>query len=294
MKYFATAVNALRVLAALVCLVAGTLVWMGDSTTKPIEQVKGGDMVLSKNDQTGEIAPKKVTDVSVRADIWMRKLSFDNGAVLETTDEHPLYIKGSGFVKAKEVGIGSSIVTRAGPAAKVFAVEADVRQATVYNFTVDDFHTYFVGESALWVHNADVCDEYDNLLSPFYNREKADADLLGVSPLTPNDKLELHVFTDQDMNPGGVFKWIISKDGEMKIVPSMGDEIKHSVAAGNQPVLAAGEMKLAFENGVWKVTEISNQSGHYQTPPNSMILGVDKLTQAGFDLNGVNVVKVTK
>ena len=128
---------------------------MSDGTTKPIEQVKVGGLVLSKNEQTGEIAAKKVTNVSVRADIWTRRLTFDNGAVLETTDEHPLYADGRGFVKAKEVGIGSSIVTRAGPGAKVVAVQADVRQATVYNFTVDTFHTYFVGDLALWAHNID-------------------------------------------------------------------------------------------------------------------------------------------
>ena len=132
---------------------------MSDDTTKPIEQVKIGDTVLSKNEQTGAVAAKRVTNVSVRADIWTRKLSFDNGAVLETTDEHPLYADGRGFVKAKEVGIGNSIVTRAGPSAKVVVVEADVKQATVYNFTVDDFHTYFVGDSALWVHNVD-CKTY--------------------------------------------------------------------------------------------------------------------------------------
>ena len=139
------------------CFVAGTPVWMSDGLTKPIEQIKIGDLVLSKNEKTGEIAQKRVTNVSVRADIWTRKLTFDNGAVLETTDEHPLYVEGSGFVKAKEVGIGSSIVTRAGPSAKVVSVQADVRQATVYNFTVDEFHTYFVGDAALWVHNVDDC-----------------------------------------------------------------------------------------------------------------------------------------
>ena len=135
------------------CFVAGTLVWMADGATKPIEQVKLGESVFSKNEKTGEVAAKRVTNTSVRPDIWTRKLSFEGGAVLETTDEHPLYVEGSGFAKAKEVGIGSSIVTRAGPSAKVVAVEADVRQATVYNFTVDDFHTYFVGEDSLWVHN---------------------------------------------------------------------------------------------------------------------------------------------
>ena len=139
------------------CFVAGTLVWMGDGTLKPIEQVKVGALVLSKNEKTGEVTTKNVSHVSVRADIWTRKLTFDNGAVLETTDEHPLYVDGRGFVKAKEVGIGNSIVTRAGPSAKVVAVQADVRRATVYNFTVDALHTYFVGQDAWWVHNAGNC-----------------------------------------------------------------------------------------------------------------------------------------
>ena len=144
------------------CFVAGTLVWMADGATKPIEQVKVGESVLSKNEKTGEVAAKKVINTSVRPDIWTRKLTFEGGAVLETTDEHPLYVEGSGFAKAKEVGIGSSIVTRAGPGAKVVGVQADVRQTTVYNFTVDEFHSYFVGDAALWVHNVD-CNVWDNI-----------------------------------------------------------------------------------------------------------------------------------
>ena len=132
---------------------------MGDGTTKPIEQVKVGDTVLSKNEQTGEIAAKRVTNVSVRADIWTRKLSFEGGAVLETTDEHPLYVGGRGFVKAKEVGIGTSIVTRAGPSVQLVSAVAGQAQ-TVYNFEVEDYHTYFVGQGEVWVHNQ--CGTYWN------------------------------------------------------------------------------------------------------------------------------------
>ena len=29
---------------------------------------------------------------------------------------------------------------------------------TVYNFQVEDYHTYFVGECAVWVHNANYND----------------------------------------------------------------------------------------------------------------------------------------
>ncbi|NLZ72672.1 MAG: hypothetical protein GX905_02480 [Bacteroidales bacterium] len=31
----------------------------------------------------------------------------------------------------------------------------------VYNFNVDDFHTYFIGENSIWIHNAS-CVVHDN------------------------------------------------------------------------------------------------------------------------------------
>ena len=51
-------------------------------------------------------------------------------------------------------------------------VEEFDEPATVYNFQVEDYHTYFVGESAVWVHNknckprspkSDVVEKGENL-----------------------------------------------------------------------------------------------------------------------------------
>ncbi len=39
-------------------------------------------------------------------------LHFNGGQKIETTDEHPFYVESKGFVPAKELGIGTSIVTR--------------------------------------------------------------------------------------------------------------------------------------------------------------------------------------
>ena len=162
------------------CFVAGTLVLMGDGHFESIEQVKVGDLVSSKNETTGEVAVKKVLYTSVRHDIWTREITFSDGNVLETTDEHPLYIEGSGFHKAKEIGIGSSIVTRAGPAAQVTAVQGDVRQATVYNFTVDQFHTYFIGHGRLWEHNIDCQIEELDLNTITEKQEDSVKEVLGL------------------------------------------------------------------------------------------------------------------
>ena len=101
------------------------------------------------------------------------KLTFSNGETIETTKEHPFYVAGKGFVPAGEMGIGTSIVTRAGPGVHLVASVVGEAQK-VFNFEVEDFHTYFVGCLGAWVHNA--CST---------KLDKA----LGGSPL---DKLQAH------------------------------------------------------------------------------------------------------
>ena len=63
--------------------------------------------------------------------------------------------RGRGFVPAGELGIGTSIVTRAGPSLRLHAAQTKAAGTTVYNLEVEDFHTYFVGKAKLWVHNID-------------------------------------------------------------------------------------------------------------------------------------------
>ena len=86
------------------------------------------------------------------------------------TPEHPLHVQGQGWVEAGSVGIGTSIVSRAGPALEVTGLTWQKNKAqelaagsagssfggyTVYNLTVEDDHTFFVGTAGggTWVHN---------------------------------------------------------------------------------------------------------------------------------------------
>ena len=83
-----------------------------------------------------------------------------SGRVVETitgTRRHPFYVKGKGFVPAGALAIGNSIVTRAGPPLVVKSVTWKRRTEgyNVYNFVVEDDHSYFVGKAngGAWVHN---------------------------------------------------------------------------------------------------------------------------------------------
>ena len=51
----------------------------------------------------------------------LRGAKTGTGETLTCTPEHPLFVQGQGWVEAGSVGIGTSIVSRAGPALQVTA-----------------------------------------------------------------------------------------------------------------------------------------------------------------------------
>ena len=145
------------------CFVAGTLVQMADGTTRPIEQIQTGELVWSRNPGTGAVEQRRVVRTSVRHVLSLLDLAFADTKSgtqehIVTTSEHPFYVEGRGFLRAGSLGIGTQIVTRAGPSVSITSTEArnDRDGYTVYNLTVEGDHTYFVGTIAggMWVHNA--------------------------------------------------------------------------------------------------------------------------------------------
>ena len=147
------------------CLAAGTPVWLADGSQKPIEDVRAGDQVISRDPQTGKDAAKTVTATVSRPAPALVSLSLSDpqggkAEALTCTPEHPLYVSGKGWVEAGDLGVGTSIVTRAGPPVVVKSVswrrdETGSRPFTVYNLTVEGDHTYFAGtlDGGAWAHN---------------------------------------------------------------------------------------------------------------------------------------------
>ena len=79
------------------CFPAGTLILMADGTYKPIETVKSGDYVVSYDFKTGENVKAKVLEVEKPIHYHMYTLTFSDGSVLKTTNEHPIYVKNKGW-----------------------------------------------------------------------------------------------------------------------------------------------------------------------------------------------------
>ena len=144
------------------CFVSGTLIDTAEGF-RVIESLKTGDLVWAKDEFTNEVALKPITQTIERLAPSTLALTFSNGETIETTIEHPFYVQDRGFTPAGLVAIGNSIVTRAGPSLEVTRVEKHSSAQKVYNLSVEEFNTYFVGKSALWVHNVDGCGVFTSL-----------------------------------------------------------------------------------------------------------------------------------
>ena len=70
--------------------------------------------------------------------------------------DHPFYVKNQGFIKAGERIVGDELLDVSGNVLLVenFDVELTDEPTTVYNFQVEDFHTYYAGGLGVLVHNA--------------------------------------------------------------------------------------------------------------------------------------------
>ena len=138
------------------CFVAGTLVDT-ENGLRRIEEVQVGDLVWARDVDTGETRLQPVTDLIRRHErvIWEVELvAFDGSRELfETTDDHPWWIAGEGWKTTEELSPGAAVVTRDGRGMVIARVEQTDRVDATYNLTVDVFHTYFVGDQRVLVHN---------------------------------------------------------------------------------------------------------------------------------------------
>ena len=82
-----------------------------------------------------------------------------NSEEIVTIETHPFYVNDRGFVKAGELIVGDELLDVNGIVLLVenFDVELTEEPVKVYNFQVEDYHTYHVSGLGVLVHNAGDC-----------------------------------------------------------------------------------------------------------------------------------------
>ena len=135
------------------CFVAGTLIHTEDGLV-PIEEIKPDQLVWAEDPATGERALKRVVCLFRNEKYELVHLQI-KGETITTTVGHPFFVQGKGWVAAKDLHINDKLKLQNGEDA--FVDEIGLEQldtpVQVFNFEVEDFHTYFVGSNGVLVHN---------------------------------------------------------------------------------------------------------------------------------------------
>jgi len=139
------------------CFTEGTLV-LTSQGYKQTESIIVGDSVWAYSDSLHVLKLQKVIHIFTQTFDQYFAVYF-GGEKLEVTHEHPFYISGR-WTKAQDLHTGDTLTTFEGRRLLIDSVRfiQSSKALTVYNFTVERYHTYYVSESNVLVHNGDPCD----------------------------------------------------------------------------------------------------------------------------------------
>ena len=149
------------------CFLAWTQVHMADGTTKNIEDVEAGDMIMTYNIASQNVEYHRVLRPLVHEnsndELYELTINWD---VLKVTEVHNFYITRDWFEEnvenqcvnpykwtmAKELQVWDKILMKDWSLAEIEDITHHSNYGTVYNLSIEDVHTYFVDKWYL-VHN---------------------------------------------------------------------------------------------------------------------------------------------
>lgn len=192
------------------CFIAGTMVLTEDGNI-PIEEVEEGDYVYAENLETGEKGLKRVLQTFINESDELIHI-YVNKEEIVATSLHPFYVSEKGWIGAVDLRAGDILVLQNGEYVIVELVQHEILEApiAVYNFEVEDFHTYYVGESSVLVHNKG-CD-LQKIDNSYLKKLKIDAHDVKREYLSKKAKIALYDLA-VDKKTGIIY--IIDKAGKV-------------------------------------------------------------------------------
>lgn len=134
------------------CFPKGTTVHT-EKGKRTIETIKVGDLVWAWDEQNNNKALKKVVSTKrVETDVII-ELHTINGDIIKTTPTHP-FKTDKEWRDAADLKVGDILKTFTDTTVKISKVLHLPKDEEVFNFHVEDFHTYYVGDNHVLVHNA--------------------------------------------------------------------------------------------------------------------------------------------
>ena len=136
------------------CFVEGTMVLTAAGLVA-IESIAVGDMVIATDPETGETAEKQVKNTFVNETEELAHVFVDDEEIV-CTPGHKFYAPEKGWTSAIKLRAGDHLQLVNGEYVTVEKVQHELLEepVKVYNFEVEDFHTYYVGTDVqVLVHN---------------------------------------------------------------------------------------------------------------------------------------------
>ncbi len=129
------------------CFTGDTLVLMADGNVKPIQEIRPGEMILTRVSETdATLVPARVGRVhTVEEDGYI--VINDS---LRVTAAHRMFVDGE-WQAAGDIQIGDRLIDPAGNEIEIKTIAFQRENVTVYNLMVEQYHTFFA--DGVWVHN---------------------------------------------------------------------------------------------------------------------------------------------
>jgi RHS repeat-associated protein len=140
------------------CFAAGTPIHTNHGNV-PVEQIEIGDEVEARDGRTGKIENRKVTALTKpHHDMLLQIRVEGEHSPLRPSTHHPFWARhgddpSGRWIVSGQLQVGDLLQTASGQWHRITAISALHDETTVYNFTVDQDHDYFVGETGFLAHN---------------------------------------------------------------------------------------------------------------------------------------------
>jgi hypothetical protein len=139
------------------CFVEGTLV-KTENGLIPIEQIQIGDYVYTYDGKYNEIVLKEVVNTMRKEAEKIISIKINKDVIIETTENHPFYVKNTGWVEAKQLREGDKLLNYNEEYLEIQELkETYYFGKVVYNLQLDENHNFFVSDLWILVHNENWC-----------------------------------------------------------------------------------------------------------------------------------------
>lgn len=132
-------------------LVGGTLVPRPDGTFTPIDLLKVGDTVASRDDSSGGDAVVTVTKLSRHLLSRAVQIVFTTGESIRATGFHRVFTVERGIVAVSLLRVGDHVETYDSLPLRIDQITDDDELVSVYEIAVDGSATYFAGAAGVRV-----------------------------------------------------------------------------------------------------------------------------------------------